>query len=203
MNKVKITPRYEEIAYQIAMQINQGIINEKEKLSGRTLLSSKFNVSSETIRRAVSLLANYGVVQVKEQSGVYVISRERAKLFLIDFEKKASYKNQKAEILDMMDEQYKMQLNIQKHMKKLMQSNDLFPFDHFTIKITKDMKHLGSSIKELDFYQHTKALIIAYELEEKMYQIPDPNTKLIPGMILYIMGNLIIKKEVLSFFKHV
>lgn len=200
MSKTKITSRYEEIAYQIAIQINQGIIKENEKLSGRTLLSSKYNVSSETIRRAVSLLSNYGVVLVKEQSGVFVISRERAKLFVIEFEKKSSYKNQKAEILDMMDEQYKIQLNIQKHMKKLMQSNDLFPFDHFTVKITKDMKHLGLSIKELDFYQHTKALIIAYELNDKIYQIPDPNTKLIPDMILYIMGNQIIKKDVLSFF---
>ena len=201
MNKVKITPRYEEIAYQIADQISEKLILENTKLSGRTLLSSRFNVSSETIRRAVALLANYGVVIVKEQSGVFVVSRERAKLFAVEFKKKQAYKSQKAEIVELMDDQYKIQQQIQKKMKKLMSSNDLFPFDHFTIKLTKDMKHLGQSIKALDFYQHTKALIIAYEYEDKMHQIPDPNTILKEDMILYIMGNLLIKNDVLAFFK--
>ncbi|MDF2533128.1 MAG: transcriptional regulator, GntR family, partial [Clostridia bacterium] len=49
-------PIYKKIAIDIANKIVKGDIKEKDKISGRSVLASMYNVSPETIRRAVALL---------------------------------------------------------------------------------------------------------------------------------------------------
>ncbi|MGE4319879.1 MAG: GntR family transcriptional regulator [Acholeplasmataceae bacterium] len=193
--------RYENIAYQIAKQINDGKLPLNQKLSGRTLLSSEYNVSSETIRRAIRSLVNYGVVDVKEQSGIYVKSIEQAKSFMDDFNLKQQQKNIKIELIELLEEENKIHSRLDKTMKRLLNSKEFFPFDYFTIEINQNMKHIGKTIDELDFYQVTGGLIIAFELDHVLYQIPKPSTMLKEDMILYIMGDLTIKKNILKFFE--
>lgn len=193
--------RYENIAYQIAKQIYDGKLPLNQKLSGRTLLSSEYNVSSETIRRAIRSLVNYGVVDVKEQSGIYVKSIEQAKSFMDDFNFKQQQKNIKIELIELLEEENKIHSRLDKTMKRLLNSKEFFPFDYFTIEINQNMKHIGKTIDELDFYQVTGGLIIAFELDHVLYQIPKPSTMLKEGMILYIMGDLTIKKNILKFFE--
>ncbi len=193
--------RYENIAYLIAKKIYEGKLPLGQKLSGRTLLSSEYNVSSETIRRAIRSLANYGVVEVKEQSGVFIISMEQAKIFMDDFNHKQQQKNIKVELIKLIEEENKIHSKLDKTIKNLLNSKEFFPFDYFTIEISKHMKHIGKTIDELDFYQVTGGLIIAYELNHVLYQIPKPSTELIEDMILYVMGDLTIKKNILKFFE--
>jgi len=201
MEKEKVMPRYEIIAYKIAQKIHQGYFAEQSKLSGRTLLSSEFNVSSETIRKALVLLSNYNVVLVKEQSGVFVLSKENAKTFLETHEQKQKFKHIGLEIEELLQEQHSIQLEIQKKMRHLKQSNELFPFEYFTIDLS-EFEHISNeSIASLDLYQKTGGLVIAYELNHKMYQIPNPHTLLNPHMIIYMMGNHSIKKLVINYLK--
>ena len=75
-------PQYMRIAGSVAGRIAEGQFAEGEKLSGRSKLSSEYQVSPETIRKAVQLLRDMQVVMVKEQSGVYVRSAENAKRYL-------------------------------------------------------------------------------------------------------------------------
>ena len=49
-------PQYMRIARSIAQRIADGELMEGEKLSGRSKLSSEYNVSPETIRKAVQVL---------------------------------------------------------------------------------------------------------------------------------------------------
>lgn len=60
----------------------RGELREGEKLSGRSKLSPEYNVSPETVRRALRLLADMKVVEVKEQSGVYILSADNARRYL-------------------------------------------------------------------------------------------------------------------------
>jgi DNA-binding GntR family transcriptional regulator len=200
MEKEKIMPRYESIAYKIAQKIHEGIFIEDSKLRGRTLLSSEFNVSSETIRKALVLLSNYGIVLVKEQSGVFVLSRENAKTFLETYEQKQKFKHIGLEIEELLKEQHQIQIEIQKKMKYLKQSNELFPFEYFTINLAPFKNIANQSIGSLDLYQKTGGLVIAYEINHKVHQIPDPNTLLDTHMVIYMMGNQSIKKRVLNYF---
>ena len=81
-------PQYIQIALSIARRIAGGDVPEGAKISGRSKLSSEYNVSPETIRKAVRLLGDMRVVDVREQSGVYVLSADNAKRYLHAFEPK-------------------------------------------------------------------------------------------------------------------
>ena len=75
-------PVYESIAMDVAERIAAGEFSVGEKISGRTILSSQYNVSPETIRKAMGLLAQADVVAVSQGKEVIVLSREEAGEFL-------------------------------------------------------------------------------------------------------------------------
>ena len=74
--------QYERIAIDIASRISEGKIQEGQRLSGRTQLSSEYKVSPETVRKALALLSDMRVVSVKEKSGVTVISADNARRYI-------------------------------------------------------------------------------------------------------------------------
>jgi DNA-binding GntR family transcriptional regulator len=69
---------YAKIALDIANRIASGEMEEGQRLSGRSLVASEYGVSPETIRRAFSLLEEMKVVEVFQNSGVLVKSKENA-----------------------------------------------------------------------------------------------------------------------------
>ena len=73
---------YMRVAVSLAERIAAGELREGEKLSGRSKLSPEYNVSPETVRRALRLLTDMKVVEVKEQSGVYILSADNARRYL-------------------------------------------------------------------------------------------------------------------------
>jgi DNA-binding transcriptional MocR family regulator len=78
MRKDKNPPAYLQVARDIAGRIASGEIQEGERFSGRSLMSSQYNVSPETIRRALGLLAEMDVLSMRQNVGAVVKSRERA-----------------------------------------------------------------------------------------------------------------------------
>lgn len=198
----KSTARYEQIAYQIAKEIVSRSIKESEKLSGRSLLSSKYSVSSETIRKAVELLHNYKVVEVRERSGIFIVSRDNAIVYMESYKKKRREKNHFKETLELLDQSTKLNSELQKKIKKVMLStkSDFCPFEYFMITIDESSKLLNKTIKDLKLYEKAQAMIIAYEINKDFYQAPSPNTILKAGMKLYILGNLEIKHIIEQYF---
>ena len=83
-------PQYMQIALSIAGRIAGGDVPEEAKISGRSKLSSEYNVSPETIRKAVRLLSDMRVVDVREKSGVYVLSADNARRYLHNADEGAS-----------------------------------------------------------------------------------------------------------------
>ena len=62
MDEASSSPRYEKIALDIANAIYKGQYEEGEKIYGRSTLAGTYNVSPETIRRAIKILEDVGVV---------------------------------------------------------------------------------------------------------------------------------------------
>src|SRR5690554_4192376 len=75
-------PIYARIATDIANRIVNGDLPVGKKLSGRSLMSSEYGVSPETIRRSFSLLEELEVVEVQQNRGVFVLSKEKAQKYL-------------------------------------------------------------------------------------------------------------------------
>ena len=66
-------PIYLQVAYDIAAKIATGVLAEQERFSGRSLMSSQYGVSPETIRRALRLLSDMGIIAVQENVGSQVL----------------------------------------------------------------------------------------------------------------------------------
>ena len=59
MNEKYTIPIYQKIALDLANKIHSGEIQEGSVIYGRSILAGKYNVSPETIRRAIKLLQVY------------------------------------------------------------------------------------------------------------------------------------------------
>jgi len=75
-------PIYQKIALDIANKIYTGEIKEDTILYGRSILAGKYNVSPETIRRAVKILEDIDVVKSVKGKGVIVLSSDKAYSFI-------------------------------------------------------------------------------------------------------------------------
>ena len=96
--------QYMRIAISVAERIAVGELREGEKISGRSKLSSEYEVSPETVRRAIQLLSDMRVVAVKEQSGVYVLSADNAKRYLQNFENRADLMSKRRKLRELIEE---------------------------------------------------------------------------------------------------
>lgn len=196
--------RYEEIAYLIAKRIVKGEFKKDDKLRGRSLLSSEYNVSSETIRKAMQLLSNYQVVSVKERSGIYVSDQNHAKDYIKYFEEHRLRKNIVHETKELLELSNKLHHDLQKKFYKLINQSESssFPFAYFKLEVDKTSKFIDKTIDDLDIYKKTKGMIIGIEYDDILTEIPDPKTIIKPFMILYMLGNNDVKDKAIKLINY-
>lgn len=118
---------YVSIALDIANKILNGEFREKQKISGRSTLASMYNVSPETIRRAIVLLEDMDVVNSSRGSGIDVISKSAAEKFIEKNKSSRYISSIKDEIRDLMQQK-------RKSMSKYKRALTLF------LTILKDLK---------------------------------------------------------------
>ena len=84
---VKVTsPRYQQIAADIAAKIASGHYKQGEKIYARSSLASQYGVSAETARRAVCVLSDMRIVDSTKGSGVVISSVENARRFIRQYQ---------------------------------------------------------------------------------------------------------------------
>ena len=95
------TPRYIKIATDIASKIANNIYKEGTVLKGRTVLASFYNVSPETVRKAINILEKHKIVELKRGVGIIVRSILHAREFEISNQKETidSLKYNQLEVL--------------------------------------------------------------------------------------------------------
>ncbi len=111
--------RYVTIAMDLAERVANGNYKEEQKISGRSTLAGIYNVSPETVRRALSLLQEAGVVRVVPGTGVYVNSVEAARDYLAE------------------SSQYKVILDMQERLSGLVRERN---------RLNADIEHLTSEL---------------------------------------------------------
>lgn len=194
--------RYLSIAYQLAKRIANGEIQVGMKLSGRTLLSSEYQVSSETVRKAINTLKTFGVVSVKDRSGIVVLSKLAAENYIERYIAQKKDRKLIQEAADAMKELSTLETKIQTLMRRFISATrtGFFPFDFFAVTLDDSMSHLGFTLGSLNLRQTTKALVIGYEKEGIFYQNPDPSLVLEEGLVLYMLGDHVTQEKVDQFF---
>lgn len=196
-------PRYRKIAYQIAQKIADNEYTVGSKLHARSTLSATFGVSSETARKAISLLADLQIVKPIHGSGVEILSRQKAKTFLNQAQETSDIQTTHAEINQLINNQKSELKSLESSLAKLFdqtqrvqQHNPLSPYE---LTLTHDSPKIGQSIGELSLWHSTGATLVALLHNEELIISPGPYAVIEKGDTLYFIGNETVAQTVQNF----
>ncbi|MDT8718508.1 GntR family transcriptional regulator [Clostridium sp. 19966] len=196
-------PIYKKIALDIANKIVRGEIKVNDKISGRSMLASMYKVSPETVRRAIALLKEMGVVTANVGSGIEVLSISAAEKFI--------QKNKSNEYVSTMVENIYSIIQKRRELDKELEQNftnvlefvgrfkNITPFVLVEVIVKSDSRFIGKSINEVKFWQNTRATIIAYRRKEEIVISPGPNYKFLGEDAIVVIGKEDVYDKVNSF----
>lgn len=186
-------PKYQQIAADIAAKIAYGDYTEGQKIHVRSSLATQYGVSSETARRAVSLLADMKIVDVSKGSGVLIISQNKAADFIGKFNSVSRMSELKNQIMRILNNQIEQSTEMKSMLSDLIYKTERFrninPFTPFDIEITDKASVVGKSISEAKFWHNTTATVIAIRREEQIIISPGPYAIITVGDVLYYIGD--------------
>ncbi|KAJ53132.1 K+/H+ antiporter YhaU regulatory subunit KhtT [Clostridium tetanomorphum] len=194
---------YKNIALDIANKIVLGELKTDEKISGRSTLASMYNVSPETIRRAIALLEDMRVVSSTKGSGIEILSVPAAEKF-IEKNKDTEYLSTvKENIFKLIDKKKELDDEIQLNFEKILDFIDRFknitPFTLIEIEVNEDCNVLGKKINEIRFWQATGATIVAYRRKQKIIISPGPDYVFHAGDTIVVIGSNNVYDKVYKF----
>lgn len=170
-------PRYLKIAVDLSARIASGEIPEGEKLKGRSVLSTEYNVSPETIRRAMSILSDKDVVEINVGSGIVVTSREKAIQFVKSFKDDESIADIRLTLSQMLEKRKNLDDDIVSMTNKIIELYQYRRSDLITpveIQIPEGSRIIGKSIGELEVWHNTGATIIGIIQVDRIIISPGP-----------------------------
>ncbi|NLJ41235.1 MAG: GntR family transcriptional regulator [Clostridiales bacterium] len=184
--------RYYKIAVDLAVRIASGKIPEGERLKGRSRLSTEYNVSPETIRRAISILAESKVVVVKVGSGIEVASKKNAIAFVRNFREVEKITELRGHLAEMMEQKALLEEQISSLTTKIidqygyLRSNLIDPVEFL---VAEDSPIIGKSIGELSIWQNTGVTVIGIVQYDDMLISPGPFYKFNPNDGVLVIGD--------------
>lgn len=185
--------RYQQIAVEMAQKIADGWYTVGEKLSARSTLASNYNVSPETARKAVNILVDLGICTIRQGSGTYVASREKAHLFAERYQNTVSMQEIRREISDCVNRQQEELEHLSKLLKKLagqtQRSHSTTSFVPYDILIDENCAFIGKSIGDLNIWQQTGATIVAVKRKSGMVVSPGPYERIRVGDVILFVGD--------------
>ena len=196
--------RYQQIAVELAQKIADGWYTIGEKISARSTLASNYNVSPETARKAVNILVDLGIVTIRQGSGTYVASREKAHLFVERYQNTVSMQERRREISDCVNRQQEELDHLSKLLKTLVgqtkRSHSTASFVPYDIRIDKHCAYLGKSIGELNIWQQTGATIVAIKRSTDYVISPGPYERIQENDVILFVGNELSKQRMNNLF---
>ena len=150
---------YMRVAVSLAERIAAGELREGEKLSGRSKLSPEYNVSPETVRRALRLLADMKVVEVKEQSGVYILSADNARRYLHLCAGRTDLQEKQRRLRRLLAQQEQLHRQVTELCTAILDETGRTPesLPNYSCRIPETWAGSGKTVGELQFWQQTGA----------------------------------------------
>lgn len=204
-NKSEVTTsKYQKIAVSVAQRIASGEYEVGEKLKSRTTIASTFNVSPETARKGLNILADLNILTLKHGSGAIVLSKEKAIEFINQYESTHSIAVIKEKIRQNIRHQQEGMEELSSLVNDfLMQSQNIskqFPLAPYEIIVNKDTDHFGKSIGVLNLWHQTGATVVAIEHEGQFLISPGPYAVIEKGDHIYFVGDESVYLRMKNFF---
>lgn len=186
-------PVYESIAIDVAERIVDGNISIGERISGRTLLASQYNVSPETIRKAMGLLAQANVISVSQGKEIIVQSLEQAEEFLRHHLSMHSAYSLKQELEMLIREKNKINNRFDEILIQITRYTDrlrnLQPFNPVEVYVSENSSAVGRSVAQFGLWQRTGATLIAIRRGTEVLISPGSGAILETGDRLIVVGS--------------
>lgn len=193
-------PVYSRIALDIATCIAKGELREGTKIAGRSILAGQYNVSPETIRRALRLLEDMGIVDVIAGSGVIIQSRLNALEYINKYNIGKDLRDLKAEIYELIKERERLNQNISERIEHMFELSERLrhtnPINIMEFEIPLESPLVGKMISEVQFWQKTGATIVGIKREGRLIISPGPYACFMPMDIILGIGDTGILKRV-------
>lgn len=200
-----VKPVYQQIAIDLANRIAQGEFVIGTKIHGRSTLAGQYNVSPETIRRAVILLEDMKIVEVIQGSGIFIKSKEEAFKFIEKFKNKDSIASLKKDINNLQNERRKLEEQLNSYIDRLIDYSERFknsnPFLPIEVEVPKNSKLIGKTTGEVKFWQNTGATIIGIRRNKAIVLSPGPYATFKEGDVYIIIGDENSYERVKNFMK--
>lgn len=193
MKQAIVPSQYLQIALDLARRVARGELAEGERFYGRSVMASEYKVSPETIRRALRLLADMKVVEVKPQSGVTVLSADSARRYIENFEENADSLALRDQMSKLMTEYRNLHRRMEDTMDALLKSQSTFsaadaPLPNYEVEVPLHSPLLGRSIGELKFWQATGGTIVAIRRGPTVILSPGPYAELYARDVIVLVG---------------
>ena len=193
MKKAVVPAQYLQIALDLATRIAKGELAEGQRIYGRSVMASEYNVSPETIRRSLWLLSDMKVVEVKPQSGAVVLSSDNAKRYIETFQESAKADSLRRQVNALMEEAEEVHKRLSDAMAAFMKAQETFesanqPRPNYEVTVPKDSPLIGKNIGELKFWQSTGSTIVAIRRGQTVILSPGPYAELYGGDVIVLVG---------------
>ena len=194
MSQSIVPAQYLQIALDLANRIAKGELSEGSRIYGRSVMASEYNVSPETIRRALWLLADMKVVEIHQRSGVTVLSADSARRYIAKFQGSIDVHTLQQQLKGLFDEYTALNSRTTKVMQALLASQDSFtaadrPLPNYEVTVTKGSPVIGKSVGELKFWQSTGGTIVGIRRGQNMILSPGPYAQLFAGDVIILVGD--------------
>ena len=198
-------PMYRKIALDMAGRICRGEFTEGSRIYGRSTMAGEYNVSPETIRRAVNLLEDMSVVEASPGSGINIKSMLSAYAFIERYQNKESMISLKADMKKLLEQKQTIENDINEIIEKIIDYSDRLkntnPVTPVEIGIEDDSHLIGRTISEAKFWQNTGATIIGIRRKGNLFLSPGPYMGFEKGDTILAVGEMEILARVKSFMK--
>lgn len=197
-------PRYRIIALRIAEQISSGQLQVGTKIHARSTLATNFGVSSETARRAISILEDLDIVETRHGSGAIIISREKAQEFVNSESDTQDLQNMQTALTNQIAEQQVGLVKLTQSLNTFIEQTQYYkqhnPFTPYELKLVNDSPIFDQTISELNFWHRTGTTLVGILHENHLTLSPGPYAKIYQNDTLYFVGNELSFQNVYNLF---
>lgn len=170
------TPIYMQVAVDVAGRISREELKVGQKIIGRTTLASEYSVSPETIRKAMRLLEDVNIVEVKHGNGIYVSSIREAEAFIERYRIRSSVNDLKLELLDLMRQRDGIEKKMNETMNSIVDYTSRFKnSEHITVfeyHLNVEDNGITKTIGDLDLRRQTGITLVGYKRNGEIHLSP-------------------------------
>ncbi|MDI9568027.1 MAG: TrkA C-terminal domain-containing protein [bacterium] len=185
--------RYEQIALDLALRIIRDEYQIGERVSGRSTLAGRYKVSPETIRRAVALLEDAGVVETIAGTGIVIKSKKAAEDYFQAFEGEKAMANLQKKLNQLMETRRRLDQEVEQTVQQMVSYlwgmiNNLQYLEK--IEIPADSWMVGKDLAETKLRSRTGATVVSIERDGEEIYSPSSKMEFKAGDRLSVVGTM-------------